>query len=168
MTIKAGDKLPEITLWEIQGEFTMGCATGPTAVKTAEAAKGKKIVIFGLPGAFTRTCSAQHVPGYVSEADKLKAAKVDEIWCVSVNDATVMAAWGAELKAPGKVRMMGDGNADFAKAIGVDQDLTSRGMGIRSQRYSMLVEDGVVKSINLEKPGQFEVSGADKMLAAVK
>jgi len=165
MTIKVGDKLPDTTLWELPVEFTMGCPTGPNAIKVSEATKGKRIVIFGLPGAYTRTCSSQHVPGYVEMADQLKAKKIDEIWCVSVNDAMVMAAWGKDLKTTGKVRMLGDGSADFAKAIGVDQDISKRGMGIRSQRYSMLVDNGVVKGFNLEQPGKFEVSGADKMLA---
>jgi peroxiredoxin (alkyl hydroperoxide reductase subunit C) len=124
-------------------------------------------VIFGLPGAFTRTCSAKHLPGYVELADKLKAKKVDEIWCVSVNDPMVMAAWGKDQKVGDKVRMMGDGSASFTKAIGVDQDLTGRGFGVRSQRYSMLVDNGVVKAFNLEKAGAFEVSSAEKMLEQV-
>lgn len=165
--IKTGDKLPEATLWELQGEFTLGCPLGPTAVKVSEATKGKRIAIFGLPGAYTRTCSGQHVPGYAAAADKLKAKKVDEIWCVSVNDAMVMAAWGKDLGATGKVRMLGDGSAELTKALGVETDLTARGMGIRSQRYSMLVEDGVVKRFNLEQPGKFEVSSAEKMLEQV-
>lgn len=106
-----------------------------------------------------------HLPGFVQEAEKIKAKKVDEIWCVAVNDAMVMAAWGKDLKAIGKVRMLGDGSAEFTQAIGVELDLVARGMGIRSQRYSMLVDNGVVKAFNLEAPGKFEVSGADKMLA---
>jgi peroxiredoxin len=121
-------------------------------------------VIFGLPGAFTPTCSAKHVPGYVASHDQLKGKKVDEIWCVSVNDAFVMGAWGRDQKAGGKVRMMGDGSAIFTKALGLDMDLTARGMGVRSQRYSMLVDDGVVKQLNVEAPGKFEVSGAEAML----
>ena len=167
MTIKAGDRLPDATRWEGQGEFTMGCALGPTAVKTGEATKGKRVVIFGLPGAYTKTCSSQHVPGYAAASGQLKAKKVDEIWCVSVNDATVMAAWGNDLKATGKVHMMGDGNAEFTKALGVDQDLSARGMSVRSQRYSMFVEDGVVKAFNLEEPGKYEVSTPEKMLTQV-
>ena len=165
MTIKVGDHLPQATLWELPVEYVHGCPTGPDAIKVAEAVKGKRIAIFALPGAFTRTCSSQHVPGYVEYADRLKAGGIDEIWCVSVNDAMVMAAWGKGLHAIGKVRMLGDGSAEFTKAIGLDMDLTARGMGVRSQRYSMLVQDGVVKSLNLEQPGKFEVSGADKMLA---
>ena len=164
MTIKVGDKLPEGTLWELPVEYSHGCPTGANAIRISEAAKGKRIVIFGLPGAYTRVCSGEHVPGYVEMAGRIKAKKIDEIWCVAVNDAMVMAAWGKDLKAIGKVRMLGDGNADFAKALGVELDITARGMGIRSQRYSMLVEDGVVKAFNLEAPGKFEVSGADKIL----
>ena len=167
MTIKVGDKLPDGTLWELPVEYVHGCPTGPDAIKIADAVKGKRIVIFALPGAYTRTCSSQHVPGYVEYAGQLKAKKIDEIWCVSVNDAMVMAAWGKDLKAIGKVRMLSDGNAEFTKALGVELDLIARGMGIRSQRYSMLVDNGVVKTFNLEGPGKFEVSGADKMLAQV-
>jgi peroxiredoxin len=130
--------------------------------------KGRKIVIFGLPGAFTPTCSAKHVPGYISAHDRLLGRGVDEIWCVSVNDAFVMGAWGRDQKAGGKVRMMADGSADFAKATGLTLDLTARGMGLRSNRYSMLVVDGVVKSLNVEGPGKFEVSDAGTLLAQVK
>ena len=121
-------------------------------------------MIFALPGAFTPTCSAKHVPGYVSSIDKLKEKKVDEVWCVATNDGFVMAAWGRDQKAIGKVRMLGDGSALWTKALGLELDLTARGMGVRSQRYSMLVEDGVVKSLNVEGPGKFEVSDADTML----
>ena len=130
----------------------------------AEATRGKRIVIFGLPGAYTPTCSAKHVPGYVARADDFKANKVDEIWCVSVNDGYVMAAWGRDEKALGKVRMLGDGSAEFTKRLGLDRDMTDSGMGIRSKRYSLLVDDGVVKQVNVEAPGKFEVSDADTML----
>jgi peroxiredoxin len=126
--------------------------------------KGKRIVVFGLPGAFTPTCSAKHLPGYLAGFDRLKAKQVDEVWCVAVNDAFVMGAWGKEQKCAGKVRMMADGSATYAKALGLEMDLTARGMGVRSQRYSMLVEDGVVKTLNLEQPGKFEVSDAETML----
>ena len=131
-------------------------------------ADAKKIAIFGLPGAYTPTCSAKHVPGYVEKFDELKQAGIDEIWCVSVNDAFVMGAWGRDQKAGGKVRMMADGSADFAKATGLTLDLTGRGMGLRSNRYSMLVVDGVVKTLNIEAPGKFEVSDADTILAQAK
>jgi peroxiredoxin len=163
MTIKIGDKLPDATLGESTtfGEF---CPVAPENVSVAEASKGKKIVIFGLPGAFTPTCSAQHVPGYLTNLDALKAKNVDEIWCIATNDGFVMAAWGQAEKAIGKIRFLGDGSADFTKKIGLELDLTTRGMGIRSQRYSMLVDDGVVKQLNVEAPGKFEVSNAETIL----
>jgi peroxiredoxin len=166
--LKVGDKLPAGTLHEYIEVEGNGCSVGPNAFDIGQATAGKTIAIFGLPGAYTPTCSAQHLPGYVARADELKAAGVDEIWCVSVNDAFVMGAWGRDQKAGGKVRMMADGNADFAKATGLTLDLTSRGLGLRSQRYSMLVVDGVVKTLNVEAPGKFEVSDADTMLAQVR
>ena len=129
---------------------------------------GKAIAVFALPGAYTPTCSAKHVPGYVEQADALRAAGIDEIWCVSVNDAFVMGAWGRDQKTVNKVRMMSDGSADFAKATGLTLDLTARGMGLRSQRYSMLVVNGFVKSLNVEGPGKFEVSDATTMLSQAK
>ncbi len=162
--IKVGDRLPEATLNQLTVEYTQGCPTGPEAFKVSDMTKGKRIVIFAVPGAFTRTCSGKHLPGYIEAAGQIKAKKVDEIWCLSVNDAMVMAAWGKDHQAGDKVRMLGDGSAKFTKALGVDTDLTERGFGVRSQRYSMLVEDGVVKAFNLEKPGQFEVSDAQTML----
>ena len=164
MAIKVGDRLPEGTLTEMIDTETPGCAIGPNNFAVADLAKGKRVVIFGVPGAFTPTCSAKHVPGFVEKADEFRKAGVDEIWCVSVNDGQVMAAWGREQKAGGKVRMMADGSALFTKALGLDMDLTARGMGVRSQRYSMLVEDGTVKAVNVEAPGKFEVSDADTML----
>jgi glutaredoxin/glutathione-dependent peroxiredoxin len=164
MAIKVGDRLPEGTLTEMIDTERPGCTVGPNNFAVRELAKGKRVVVFGLPGAFTPTCSAKHVPGYVQSFDQLRGKGVDEVWCVSVNDAFVMGAWGREQKCGGKVRMMADGSATFTKALGLDQDLTARGMGVRSQRYSMLVEDGVVKALNVEQPGKFEVSGADTML----
>ena len=162
--IKPGDTLPAGTLnefIEIEGD---GCSIGPNSFDVAAATAGKKIAIFALPGAYTPTCSVKHVPGYLDNADALKAAGVDEIWCVSVNDAFVMGAWGRDQEATGKVRMMADGSADFTKATGLTLDLTTRGMGLRSNRYSMLVVDGVVKTLNVEAPGKFEVSDAATML----
>jgi peroxiredoxin len=165
MTIKVGDKLPAGTLNEFIEVEGNGCSIGPNTFKIEELVKGKKIVIFGLPGAYTPTCSAKHVPSYLANYDALKAKGVDEIWCVSVNDAFVMGAWGRDQQTAGKVRMMADGSAEFSKAIGLTLDLTARGMGVRSNRYSMLVEDGVVKQLNVEAPGKFEVSGGETMLS---
>ena len=165
MTIKIGDRLPEGTLSEFIEVESEGCSLGPNTFKVSDLTKGKKIAVFGLPGAYTPTCSAKHVPGYIALADQLKAKGVDEIWCISVNDAFVMGAWGRDQKATGIVRMMADGSAEFTKALGLEFDLTARGMGVRSQRYSMLVEDGVVKQLNIEQPGKFEVSNAETMLA---
>ena len=162
--IQVGDRLPAGNLQEFIEVEGNGCSLGPNSFDIAKASVGKTIAIFGLPGAFTPTCSAKHVPGYVENADALKAAGVDEIWCVSVNDPFVMGAWGRDQKTAGKVRMMADGSADFARATGLTLDLTARGMGVRSQRYSMLVKDGVVKSLNIEGPGKFEVSDADTLL----
>lgn len=162
--IQVGDKLPAGKLQEFIEVEGNGCAVGPNTFDLAALTAGKTIALFALPGAYTPTCSAKHVPGYVQKADDLKAAGVDEIWCVSVNDAFVMGAWGRDQKTAGKVRMMADGSADFSKAVGLTLDLTGRGMGVRSNRYSMLVVDGVVKSLNVEGPGKFEVSDADTML----
>ena len=167
MAIKVGDKLPDGTLTEMIETEREGCTIGPNAFKVSDLAKGKKIVIFGVPGAFTPTCSAKHVPGYTANHDKLKAKKVDEIWCMAVNDAFVMGAWGKDLKAAGKVRMMADGSAAYTKALGLEFDLVARGMGVRAQRFSMLVDDGVVKALNVETPGKFEVSDAETMLTQV-
>lgn len=163
--LKVGDKLPSGHLQEFVEVEGDGCAIGPNALDVDKATAGKRIVVFALPGAYTPTCSAQHVPGYVKHADDLKAVGVDEIWCVSVNDAFVMGAWGRDQHTAGKVRMLADGSADFTKSTGLTLDLTSRGMGLRSQRYSMLVVDGVVKTLNVDAPGKFEVSGVETMLA---
>ncbi len=162
--IKIGDKLPAGNLQEFVEVEGNGCSIGPNTFDVEKASAGKTIAIFGLPGAFTPTCSAKHVPGYLQEADALKAAGVDEVWCVSVNDPFVMGAWARDQQSAGKVRMMADGSADFAKATGLTFDLTSRGMGVRSQRYSMLVKDGVVRALNIEAPGKFEVSDAKTLV----
>ncbi len=166
--LKVGDKLPAGNLQEFVEVEGNGCSIGPNSFDIQNATAGKKIAIFGLPGAFTPTCSAKHVPSYVDKAAELKAAGVDEIWCVSVNDAFVMGAWGRDQKTAGKVRMMADGSADFAKATGLTLDLTGRGMGVRANRFSMLVVDGVVKTLNVEAPGKFEVSDGGTMLAQAK
>jgi len=166
--IKVGDSLPQVTLLEYSEVEGEGCSIGPNPVKVGQASAGKTIALFGLPGAFTPTCSAKHVPGYVQQADEFKKAGVDEIWCVSVNDAYVMGAWARDQKTDGKVRMLGDGNAEFAKSTGLSLDRTAVGMGIRSARYSMLVRDGKVAALNVEAPGKFEVSDAATLLAQVK
>ena len=166
--IKVGDTLPSATLMEYSDVEGEGCSIGPNPVDVAKASAGKTIALFALPGAFTPTCSAKHVPGYVEHQAALKAAGVDEIWCVSVNDAFVMGAWARDQKSVGKVRMLGDGSAEFTKAVGLTLDLTARGMGVRSNRYSMLVKNGKVVTLNVEGPGKFEVSDAATMLAQAK
>ncbi len=164
MTIKVGDKLPAGALKEFIEVEGNGCSVGPNDFQMQDVTKGKMVVIFGLPGAFTPTCSAKHVPSYLANYDKLKAKGVSDIICMSVNDAFVMGAWARDQKAGGKVRMMGDGSADFTKALGLELDLVAKGMGVRCQRFSMLVEDGVVKTLNIEAPGKYEVSDGDTML----
>jgi glutaredoxin/glutathione-dependent peroxiredoxin len=165
MTIKVGDKLPDGKLSESAGwDDAANCPLRPTDVSVSEATKGRKIVVFGLPGAFTPTCSAKHVPSYLANLDPLKAKGVDEVWCVAVNDGYVMQAWGKQEKATGKIRMLGDGSGLWTKALGLELDLTGGGMGLRMKRFSMLVDDGVVKQLNVEAPGKFEVSGAETLL----
>lgn len=166
--IQVGDTLPATTLMEFSEVEGEGCSIGPNPVDVAKAAAGKTIALFALPGAFTPTCSAKHVPGYVDAVDEFKAAGVDEIWCVSVNDAFVMGAWARDQRTAGKVRMLADGSAAFAQATGLTLDLTARGMGLRSNRYSMLVKDGKVSALNVEGPGKFEVSDAATLLAQAK
>ena len=166
--IKVGDTLPAVTLMEFSEVEGGGCSIGPNPVDVATASVGKTIALFALPGAFTPTCSAQHVPGYVEKFAELKAAGIDEIWCISVNDAFVMGAWAREQKTAGKVRMLADGDAAFTKATGLTLDLTGKGLGLRSNRYSMLVKDGKVVTLNIEAPGKFYVSGATTMLAQAK
>ncbi|MFK7966654.1 MAG: peroxiredoxin [Burkholderiaceae bacterium] len=158
--IKVGDTVPDATLYEM-GE------SGPNPVKVGDSVKGKKIALFGLPGAFTPTCSAKHVPGFVEAHGDLTAKGVDEIWCISVNDAFVMGAWGKDQGAGGKVRMLADGSADWTKAMGLELDLVARGMGVRCQRFSMLIDDGKVTQFNLEEGGGYEVSDAQTLLKQV-
>ena len=165
MTIRTGDRLPDGDLQEFIEVETAGCSLGPNTFKVQDLAKGRKIAIFGLPGAYTPTCSAKHVPSYLDKYAALKAKGVDEIWCLAVNDAFVMGAWGRDQKASGKIRMMADGSAAYTKALGLELDLTARGMGVRCQRFSMLVDDGVVRQLNVETvAGKAETSGADHIL----
>jgi peroxiredoxin len=164
MTIKVGDALPAGKLSEFIEVETAGCTLGPNDVDIAALAKGKKIAIFGVPGAFTPTCSAKHVPSYLAQLGALKAKGVDEVICMSVNDAFVMGAWARDQKSVGKIRMMGDGSGAYTKAMGLEFDLTARGLGVRCQRFSMLVDNGVVKILNLEAPGKYEISDADTLL----
>jgi peroxiredoxin len=159
--IKIGDRVPDATLTE-STEFGEACPVAPQKHLAAEIAKGKRVVVFGLPGAFTPTCSAKHVPGYVTHLGDLKAKGVDEVWCVSVNDGFVMAAWGRDQKAIGMIRFFGDGSAEWTKKLGLEIDIP--GMGIRCRRFSMFVDDGVVKQMNIEESGKFEVSNAETML----
>lgn len=161
--IKIGDALPDATLMETT-DFGEACPLSPKPVSAAEAARGKRVVIFGLPGAYTPTCSAKHLPGYLQHLSDLRGRGIDEVWCVSVNDAYVMAAWGREQGAIGKVRMLGDGNGELARKLGLENDSTKSGMGMRCRRFSLLVDDGVVKQVNVEQPGKFEVSDAATML----
>ncbi|WP_420227017.1 peroxiredoxin [Pigmentiphaga litoralis] len=164
MTIKVGDRVPDGTLTEFIAVETEGCALGPNAFPVADLVKGKKIAVFAVPGAFTPTCSAKHVPSYLENLDAIKAKGVDEVWCVATNDAFVMGAWAKDQKAGGKIRFMADGSVKWTKALGLDMDLTERGMGVRSQRYSMLLDDGVVKQLNVEAAGKYEVSDGATML----
>ena len=162
--IAVGQKLPNATLYEFLNEESEGCTLGPNAFEVDKLVAGKKIVIFALPGAFTPTCSAKHVPGYVEHFDAIKAKGVDEIWCISVNDPFVMGAWGRDQKVGKKIRMMGDGSGEFTKKMGLELDLMARGLGVRSDRYAMIVENGVVKSLDREAAGKFEVSDAASIL----
>ena len=157
MTIKVGDKIPSVTLQRMT-------ADGVSDITTDEIFAGKRVALFALPGAFTPTCSAKHLPGFVANAEAIKAKKVDTIACVSVNDAFVMNAWGEDQGAGGKVLMLADGSAKLAAALGVELDLADRGLGVRSRRYSMIVDGGVVKTLNLEEGGGYEVSGAETLL----
>ncbi|MDA8419745.1 MAG: peroxiredoxin [Pseudomonadota bacterium] len=157
MVIRQGDTLPAVTLRELT-------ADGPREVPLADLLRGRRVVLFGVPGAFTPTCSARHLPGYLELAGKLRLRQVDEIVCIAVNDLYVTGAWAKEMKTEGTIRMLADGNGDFARAIGLEDDLRKYGMGLRSRRYSMLVDDGIVREINVEAPGKFEVSDAETMI----
>ena len=160
MTVKVGDKVPSAKMRHMTSE-------GPKEISTDELFAGKKVALFALPGAFTPTCSAKHLPGFIEKAAELKAKGIQAIACVSVNDAFVMDAWGKQQGSGDKVMMLADGSGDFTRAVGLELDLTKGGLGMRSQRYSMLVDNGVVKALNVEKPGQFDVSSAESMLKAL-
>ncbi|HEY5598971.1 MAG TPA: peroxiredoxin [Kiloniellales bacterium] len=160
MTIKVGDRIPNVTVYHMT-------ENGPAPISTNDVFKGRKVVLFALPGAFTPTCSAKHLPGFVAKAAEIKAKGVDTIACLSVNDAFVMGAWAKDQKVGDKVLMLADGSGELTKALGLVLDLTPRGMGVRSDRYAMVVEDGVVKALNREAPGAFEVSSAEKVLQAL-
>ena len=163
--IQIGDTLPDTTLMEFNEVEGNGCSLGPNPVQVGAACAGKIIALFAVPGAFTPTCSAKHVPGFMEKAAEFKAAGVDEIWCLAVNDAFVMGAWARDQKTGGVIRMLADGDAAFAKATGLTLDLHGKGLGLRSNRYSMLVMDGKVVQLNIEGPGKFEVSDAATLLA---
>jgi len=164
--IAVGQTLPPGKLMESTSfDEGTGCPIGPQEIDVIATAKDKKIVIFGLPGAYTPTCSAKHVPSFIQNAAALKAKGVDEVWCVTTNDAFVMAAWGKHMKVAGTVRMLADGSAKYVKELGLELDLTGRGMGVRSNRYAMIVDRGVVKGVYVEAPGKFEVSSAESVLA---
>jgi peroxiredoxin len=157
MTIKVGDKIPSVTLYTMTKD-------GPKPVASDELFRGKKVAVFGLPGAFTPTCSAKHLPGFVKKAASLKKKGIDQIVCLAVNDAFVMGAWGKDQKVGSKVTMVADGSADFTKAAGLELDLTARGLGVRSQRFAMVVDKGVVKSLAIDPPGTFEKTSAEELL----
>jgi peroxiredoxin len=157
MTIGVGDRVPSLTLTKV-GE------SGPEQVSSDEYFKGRKVALFSVPGAFTPTCSARHLPGYVDKAAELKAKGVDEIACTAVNDAFVMGAWSKSAGADGAVTMLADGNGDFAQAVGLTMDGSKFGLGQRGQRYSMLVNDGVIEQLNVEAPGEFNVSSAEHLI----
>ena len=160
MAIAVGDKIPSAKLKTMTAE-------GPKDISTDDIFNGKKVVLFAVPGAFTPTCSAKHLPGFVEKAAEIKAKGVDTVACLSVNDAFVMGAWGKAQNTGDKVLMLADGSGDFTKAVGLELDLTANGMGLRSKRYAMVVDDGVVKTLNVEAPGAFEVSSADAVLKAL-
>ncbi len=160
MTINVGDRIPNVTVYHMT-------ESGPAPISTNDIFKGRKVVLFALPGAYTPTCSAKHLPGFISKADDIKAKGVDTIACLSVNDAFVMGAWGKDQNVGDKVQMLADGSGELTKALGLELDLISRGMGVRSERYAMIVDDGVVTTLNREAPGSFEVSTAEKMLQAL-
>jgi len=164
MSIKVGDRVPDGALAEFIEVESQGCSLGPNTFQVGDLVKGKTIALFAVPGAFTPTCSEKHLPGFLELADKIKAKGVDEIWCLSVNDPFVMGAWGRDQNVSGRVRMMADGSAEWTKKLGLELDLTARGLGVRSRRYSALIKDGVVTQLNAEKGGELSVSDAGTLL----
>lgn len=158
MTIQPGDKIPDATVYEMTKD-------GPAGVTTEQLFSGKKVVLFGVPGAFTPTCSAQHVPGFKALADQFKGKGVDEIVCFAVNDPFVMGAWGKDQGIEGEMRMIADGSAELTEKLGLELDLTERGLGKRCERFAMVVENGVVTSIDVEPPGEFQISSAEEQLS---
>jgi peroxiredoxin len=162
MTVATGDKIPQATLFEL------GDDGAPRAVASNERFGGKRVLLFAVPGAFTRTCSAKHLPGFVQNADEIRACGVDEIACVSVNDAMVMSAWGREHAAQGKVSMLSDGLGELTRALGLEQDMSAKGYGVRSRRYAMLIEDGKVAALHVEPPGEYGVSSAEAVLSRLR
>lgn len=158
MPVKPGDRLPEVNLFEL------GDDGAPRVIPAAEALGARRVLLFAVPGAFTRTCSAKHLPGFVHHADEIRARGIDEIACVSVNDAMVMGAWGREHGAEGKVRMLSDGLGEFTRALGLEQDMSAKGYGVRSRRYAMLIEDGKIADLQVEPPGEYGVSSAEAVL----
>lgn len=164
MSIQIGERIPDASLGEFIEIATDTCPTGPTMHDVAELARGKKIAVFAVPGAFTPTCSEQHLPGYLELHDELKEKGIDEIWCVSVNDAFVMGAWGRDQNVQGRIRMLADGSGQWTHAMGLELDLTGRGLGRRSQRYSAIIDDGVVRQLNVEQAGKLDVSSASHLL----
>ncbi len=160
MTIQVGDTIPGVTL----GEMT---ENGPSQVNTSDFLQGRRVVLFSVPGAFTPTCSNHHLPGFIAQADQFKAKGVDEVACLAVNDAFVMGAWGQQQGAGEKVRMLADGNAELSKAMGLDADATAWGMGIRGQRFAMVINDGVVEALHIDPPGSFELTSAEHVLSTL-
>lgn len=164
MSIQIGERIPDATLGEYIETATESCPVGPTAHQVSDLAKGKKIALFAVPGAFTPTCSEKHLPGFLELHDQLKAKGIDEVWCVAVNDAFVMGAWGRDQNVQGRIRMLADGSGDWTRALGLELDLTARGLGVRSQRFSAVLDDGVVRQLNVEQGGALESSTAQAML----